>query len=86
MDEKQRFLAEVVSRTVAESYAAKRERDLAIAERKDLAPYNLALEEARRLEREAVYALDLHKAASNLAKLKLSHYPNHRRGSALRSV
>jgi hypothetical protein len=64
MDEKRRLLSEVVSRTVASSYAAKQERDLAIAERKDLAPYNLALEEARRLEREAVDALDLHSVNS----------------------
>jgi len=61
MDEKRRLLAAVVSRTVASSYTAKHERDLAIAERKDLAPYNLALKEARKLEREAVNALARHK-------------------------
>lgn len=55
--DKRRFLTEVVARTVANTYAATRERDLAIAEGKDLAPYRLAVEEARKLEREAVNAL-----------------------------
>ena len=61
MDENRRLLAEVVSRTVATSYRAKQKRDLAIAEGKDLVPFNLALEEARRLEREAVNAFARYK-------------------------
>jgi hypothetical protein len=40
----------IVAKTVANAYAAKREWDVAVKERKDLSPYNLAPEEARKAE------------------------------------
>ena len=60
MDEdgdKQRLLRELIARTVASARRAKRELDLAIEERKDPAPYDFALKEARRWERHAVEEL-----------------------------
>jgi hypothetical protein len=60
MDEdsdKPRLLRELIARTVASAHRAKRERDLAIEERKDPAPYDFALREARRWERHAVEEL-----------------------------
>jgi hypothetical protein len=60
MDEdsnKQRLLRELIARTVASARRAKRERDFAIEEHKDPAPYGFALKEARRWERHAVEEL-----------------------------
>ena len=63
MDEdsdKQRLLRELIARTVASAHRAKSERDLAIEERNDPAPYDFALKEARRWERHAVGELIRH--------------------------
>jgi hypothetical protein len=63
MDEesdKQRLLRELIARTVASAHRAKRERELAIEERNDPAPYDFALKEARRWERHAVGELVRH--------------------------
>jgi hypothetical protein len=55
--DKQRLLRELIARTVTSARRAKRERDLAVEERNDPAPYDLALKEARRWERHAVEEL-----------------------------
>jgi hypothetical protein len=66
MDEdsdKQYLLRELIARTVASAHRAKRERELAIEERKDPVPYDFALREARRWERHAVQELVRHTRA-----------------------
>ncbi len=55
--DRRRYLTENIARTVANTHTAIRERDVAMAEGKDLIPYRLAIEEARQLEREAFNAL-----------------------------
>jgi hypothetical protein len=54
-------LSDVVTKAVAQSYAAKDAHDRAVKSKKDAAPFATDLAAARKAESEAVRALDQHR-------------------------